>query len=56
MAKAAEMRAEATRLRSILSRVTNREELAAIEAMIAELDSRAKATDNGGAAVDPYCS
>ena len=38
------------RLRSIVGRVTDPEELAAIEAMIDELERRAKVTDNGDGA------
>lgn len=47
MATSAELRAEAARLRSIVGRVTDPEELAAIEAMSDELERRAKVTDNG---------
>jgi hypothetical protein len=49
MATAAELRAEAASLRIILGRVSDAAESAAIRAMIDELESRAKAMDNGGA-------
>jgi hypothetical protein len=52
MATATELRDEAARLRSMLGRVTNPEELAAIQEMIDELEGRAKETDNGGATND----
>jgi hypothetical protein len=41
-----QLRAEVARLRSILGRVTDPAELAAIEAMIDELERQAKVTDN----------
>jgi transposase-like protein len=43
-------RSGAARLRSILGRVTDPAELSAIEAMIDELERRAKVTDNGNGA------
>jgi len=49
MATAAELRAEAARLRVILSGVYDPAASAAIRKMIAELDGRAKEMDNGGA-------
>ena len=52
MASAAELRNEAARLRETLGKVTNREELAAIQLMIDELEGRARAMDNGGATDD----
>jgi len=52
MASAAELRAEAAWLRETLKNATNREELAAIQAMIDELEGRAKAMDNGGSIND----
>jgi hypothetical protein len=52
MATAAESRAEAARLRGFVGRVTDPAELAAIEAMIEELERRARKTNNGGAADD----
>ncbi len=50
MPTSAKLRAEVARLRSILGRVTDPAELAAIEAMINELERRAKVTDNGDGA------
>ena len=50
MTTSAKLRAEAEHLRSIVGRVTDPEELAAIEAMIDELERRAKGTDNGDGA------
>jgi hypothetical protein len=52
MASAAELRAEAAWLRETLKNATNREELAAIQVMIDELERRAKMMDNGGATSD----
>jgi hypothetical protein len=52
MATAAELRAEAARLRAILGGVGDADVSAAIRAMIDELESRAKETDNGGATND----
>lgn len=52
MATAAELRADAARLRSISARVSDPAELAAIKAMIDELEGRAKEMDNGEAADD----
>jgi len=52
MATAAELRAEAAHLRAILGRVGDPDVSAAIRAMIEELESRAKETDNGGATND----
>jgi hypothetical protein len=50
MATSAELRAEVARLRSVVGRVTDPAELSAIEAMIDELERRAKVTDNGDGA------
>ena len=52
MASAVELREEAARLRNVLGKLTNHEERVAIQAMIDELESRAKEMDNGGAAND----
>jgi hypothetical protein len=52
MATAAELRAEAARLRRFVDRVTDPAESAAIIAMIEELEGRAKVTDNGDATED----
>lgn len=52
MEKAAELRAEAARLRGFVKKVSDPAESAAIVAMIEELEGRAKAMDNGGAAHD----
>ena len=52
MATAAELRAEAACLRGFVGRVTDPAEAAAIEAMIAELEGRARKMDNGRAADD----
>lgn len=49
MATAAELRAEAAHLRTVLRGVTDPAASAAIRAMIEELENRAKASDNGGA-------
>jgi hypothetical protein len=49
MALAAELRAEAAMLRKILAIATNSEEREVIQAMIDELERRAKTMDNGGA-------
>jgi hypothetical protein len=45
----AELRAEAAHLRALLRKVTDPAASAAISEMIAELESQAKAMDNGGA-------
>ena len=50
MGKAAELRAEAARLREFVQSVTAPEVRDEIELMIAELESRARQTDNGAAA------
>jgi hypothetical protein len=52
MALAAELRAEAARLRELLRAVSDPAASAAIMEMIDELEGRAKAMDNGGAADD----
>ena len=52
MARAAELRAEAARLRSFVEKVTDPAESAAIVAMIEELEGRAKERDNGDASAD----
>lgn len=52
MASAAELRAEAAHLRAVLRGVTDPAASAAIEEMIAELESQAKEMDNGGATDD----
>src|SRR5690348_17151393 len=50
MTSAAELRAEAGRLRNLLARVeADPAEVAAMQAMIDELESRAKEMDNGSA-------
>ena len=52
METAAELRIEAARLRGFVGRVTDPSELAAIEAMIEELERRARKMNNGAAADD----
>ena len=52
METAAELRTEAARLRAFVGRVIDPAELAAIEAMIEELEGRARNMSNGGAADD----
>jgi hypothetical protein len=52
MASAAELRAEAARLRRFVDKVTDPAESAAIMAMIEELEGRAKAKGNGDATED----
>jgi hypothetical protein len=52
METASDLRAEAARLRGFVGRVTDPAELAAIEAMIEELECRARMTGNGNAAAD----
>lgn len=52
MATAAELRAEAARLRDLASTVTVSEVLAEINLLIAELERRARLSDNGGATND----
>lgn len=49
MSQAAEFRAEAAQLRAISRGMNDPEELAAIWAMIDELEGRAKTMDNGSA-------
>ena len=49
MSTAAEMRAELAHLRAILCRMSDPDAAEAIRAMIDELESRAKAMDNGAA-------
>lgn len=48
METAAGLRAEAARLRGFVDRATDPAEAAAIEAMIEELEDRARAMKNGG--------
>ena len=52
MATAAELRAEAERLRSILNKLTDPAEWEAVRLMIDELEGRAKAMGNAGATDD----
>jgi hypothetical protein len=52
METAVESRIEATRLRGFIGGLTVPAELAAIEAMIEELEGPARKKDNGGAAAD----
>ena len=49
MATAAELRAEAARMREFAHTVTDPEVLDEINLLIAELERRARLTDNGGA-------
>jgi len=52
MATAAELRAEAARMREFARTVTDPEVLAEIHAMIEEWERRARLNDNGDAAAD----
>ena len=52
MATAAELRAEAAHLRTILRGVSDPDASAAIRAMIDELEDQAREMDNGGATDD----
>jgi len=52
MASAAELRAEFAHLRNVLRLVTDPATSTVIEEMIAELESRAKEMDDGGATDD----
>ena len=52
MASAAKLREEVAHLRTLLRTVTDPAASAAIEEMIAELESQAKEMDNGGATDD----
>lgn len=52
MATAAELRAQAARLRSTLNTVSDPAEWGAIKTMIDELEARAKELDNGGSTDD----